>query len=200
MAKNAEGPSKSQLIRDYMTAHPDAAPKDIKAALGTQGVDVSDGLISVIKYGGNKKAAGAKPGKKGRKAAAGAAANGSARGARSDAIRAYLQAHPEATAGQVMEGLKGQGVEVSIGLVSNIKSRLGIKGKRGRRARTAAAAPVAARKSPAAASRGSRSSAGMSAGISAKELVDVKRLVNMIGGISQTRAALDALEEILAVK
>ena len=46
--------NKSQVIRDYIAGHPDAPPKAIRLALSEQGVEVSDGLVGVVKYGGKK--------------------------------------------------------------------------------------------------------------------------------------------------
>lgn len=43
--------NRSQCIRDYIAQHPKATPKAIKQALLKQGVEVSDGLIGVVKYG-----------------------------------------------------------------------------------------------------------------------------------------------------
>ena len=45
-----KGVTKSQAIRDYLAKNPGAAPKAIQAGLKKQGIAVSDGLISVVKY------------------------------------------------------------------------------------------------------------------------------------------------------
>lgn len=71
--KKAGGPARgvmSQAIRDQLALDPSASPKTVQAALKEKGLDVSVGLISAIKYGGNKKG-GAKKGaaKRGRKPA-----------------------------------------------------------------------------------------------------------------------------------
>lgn len=49
--------SKSQAIRDYIAANPNAGPTEIYNALTKQGVAVSKGLVAVVKY---KKPSGAK--------------------------------------------------------------------------------------------------------------------------------------------
>ena len=64
MAKKKSGVSKSQSIRDHLQANPTATPNEIVAALKKQGVKVSQGLASNVKYtSGAKK----KSGKKGTK-------------------------------------------------------------------------------------------------------------------------------------
>lgn len=49
MAKKTNGPNKSQAIRDYYAANPDAKPKQVVEALAAQGVDVSAAFVSTIK-------------------------------------------------------------------------------------------------------------------------------------------------------
>ena len=49
------GVNKSQAIRDYLDRHPGATPKVIIAALGKQGIEVSEGLVSVVKYAPNRR-------------------------------------------------------------------------------------------------------------------------------------------------
>ncbi|MEX0702969.1 MAG: hypothetical protein WD069_12815 [Planctomycetales bacterium] len=48
MAKSSSG-SKSQAIRDYLSAHRGAGPKEVVEKLGEQGVKVSTQLVSVVK-------------------------------------------------------------------------------------------------------------------------------------------------------
>jgi len=58
MAKKSGGPNKSQAIRDYYGAHPDAKPKDIAVELKKMGIDVTPAFISTIRsttMGGAKK-------------------------------------------------------------------------------------------------------------------------------------------------
>jgi hypothetical protein len=62
MAKRVKRGQRSQAIRDYLSANPAAGPKDVIAALKEQGVAVTTGLVSNIKYGGKKSA-----GRRGRK-------------------------------------------------------------------------------------------------------------------------------------
>ena len=53
----------SQAIRDYLAANPSASPNDIVAGLKQQGITVSPGLASNVKYTSRSKA-----GKRGRPA------------------------------------------------------------------------------------------------------------------------------------
>jgi hypothetical protein len=55
MAKRVKRGQRSQAIRDYLSTHPSAGPKDVIAALKEQGVSVTVGLVSNVKYGGKKK-------------------------------------------------------------------------------------------------------------------------------------------------
>jgi 3-methyladenine DNA glycosylase Tag len=49
MAKKSGGPNKSQAIREYYAAHPNAKPKEISAELKKQGIDVTPAFISTIR-------------------------------------------------------------------------------------------------------------------------------------------------------
>lgn len=49
MAKKTGGPNKSQAIREYYTANPDAKPKAVVEALAAQGIEVSPAFVSTIK-------------------------------------------------------------------------------------------------------------------------------------------------------
>lgn len=73
--KAAKGVNKSQAIRDYKAANPDAGPTAIVAALGEQGLTVTSALVSNVlttakkgkktgkKRGRPPKAVGKKPGR-----------------------------------------------------------------------------------------------------------------------------------------
>ena len=50
MAKKQAGKSLSQSIRDHLQANPSATPNQIVEALAKQGVKVSPGLASNVKY------------------------------------------------------------------------------------------------------------------------------------------------------
>ena len=49
MAKKTSGPNKSQAIRDYYAANPEAKPKQVVEALAAQGIEVSAAFVSTIK-------------------------------------------------------------------------------------------------------------------------------------------------------
>lgn len=75
--KATSGVNRSQAIRDYLEIEPEATPKKIVSALAEQGVEVSEGLASNVKYtsqakqrGGWKKVGRGRRGRRG--AAAGA--------------------------------------------------------------------------------------------------------------------------------
>lgn len=97
-------------------------------------------------------------------------------GAKSNAIRTYLAANPDAGPSAVVAALKEQGVNATIGLVSNVKHRLSKpKKKRGR---------------PSASRRGSTNG---HAEISLDQLLAAKQMVDSLGGVEVARVALDAL-------
>lgn len=50
MAKKPERGARSRAIRDYLKEHQSASPNQVVAALKEQGMKVSVGLVSVIKY------------------------------------------------------------------------------------------------------------------------------------------------------
>ena len=67
--KTASGVNKSQAIRDYLAKNPQSSPKTIVEDLKDQGVEVSLGLASAVKYGSGKKTARKKKaGRRGRPA------------------------------------------------------------------------------------------------------------------------------------
>ena len=55
MAKKSKGPNKSQAIRDYYKAHPNAKPKDVVSALKKKGIVVSAQFVSTIRSVSKKK-------------------------------------------------------------------------------------------------------------------------------------------------
>jgi hypothetical protein len=73
MAKKSKV-NKSQAVRDYLSAQPDAMPKDVRAALAKDGIEVSRVLVSTIKNKLNKGSTGKKAAKKAAAVAAAPAA------------------------------------------------------------------------------------------------------------------------------
>ena len=97
------------------------------------------------------------------------------RGTRSAAVREYLQENPSASPKTVVAALKEKGIEVSEGLVSVIKYRkpsgLGRRGRRG-------------------------FALGANGEINAATLLEVKRVVDALGGLEKAREALTTLEQL----
>ncbi len=63
MAKKSKV-NKSQVVRDYLAAHPDAMPKDVRAALAKEGIEVSRVLVSTVKNKVNRASNGNKAARK----------------------------------------------------------------------------------------------------------------------------------------
>lgn len=109
-----------------------------------------------------------------------------ARGSRSQAIRDYLAENPTATPKTIVAGLKDKGIEVTEGLASVIKYGGKKKKKTARgRGRSKKAAPAPA--------RGTR---GRGTELSAEDLLELKRVVDQLGGIDRARKALETLEQL----
>lgn len=122
---------------------------------------------------------------------------------KSQAIRDYYSANPDAKPRQVVDALKEQGVEVSAQFVSTIRSKqLSAPEKKSGRgvgrpkktARKSVGRPSGRRvgRPPAAAET---SKAGL-ANVSAADLFKAKEMVNELGGLANARATLDALDQL----
>lgn len=173
MAKAASG-TKSAAIQEYLAANKAANPKQIVEAMKQKGVEVSLGLASAVKYGKGKRSSAKKARRvtaKGRPAVSG-----------SESIRQFIAKHPGAMPKEIRQGLKQQGVKVSVGLISNVKYGGGKKaGTKKRRTRTAGV-HAAARKT--------------SASVTVEQLLEVKKFADSLGGADQVRKALDTLAEL----
>jgi hypothetical protein len=101
------------------------------------------------------------------------------RGARSQAVRDYLQEHPEASPKEIVDGLKARGIKVKVTLVNSIKYKK--PSKTGRR--HAPSLRVAARKAGA-------------AEVTVEQLLECKRLADSMGGIDRVRNAVELLEQL----
>ena len=101
------------------------------------------------------------------------------RGARTQAVRDYLAEHPDASPKEIVAGLAERGVKVKITLANSIKYKSATPRKR----RRAPSARMAARKT--------QGFAG-----TFEQLVEVKRLVEAMGGIDNLRRSLDMLEQL----
>jgi len=174
MAKFEHG-SKSQAIAEYLAKNPAAGVNQIVEDLKQQGIDVSLGLAKVVKYGkkGKKRSA--------RRAARPAAANGKSVSS-SELIRRFIARHPRAMPKEIGVGLREQGIVVSPGLISNVK--YGSRGKKEHRRKGRAPAARSA----------ARTTSLMS--VTIEQLLDVKRLADSLGGVTQLRTALETLDQL----
>jgi len=175
MAKAASG-TKSAAIQEYMAANKEANVQQIFDALKEKGVKVSLGLVKAVKYG--------KKGKKvtARKVRRATAANGQPAVSGSESIRQFIAAHPGAMPKEIRQGLKQQGVKVSLALISNVKYSSGKKAGKKQRKLRASVIHAAARRT--------------SAAVTVEQLLEVKKFADSVGGADQVRKALDTLEQL----
>lgn len=98
-------------------------------------------------------------------------------GSKSAAVADFMKKNPNLTAKQIHEGLIKQGVKVSLATVNKVKYS---KPKQKKTARKASPAPAAVQSSK----------------ISVEGLLQVKGLVDSLGGIQQTKEALELLDQL----
>ena len=101
------------------------------------------------------------------------------RGVKTQAVRDYISANPDANPKAIAAGLKFQGLTVKLGLVNSVKYSKRERTRKGR-------APVlhaAARKTS-------------SPVVTVDQLIEVKRLADSLGGIGAVRQAIDMLEQL----
>jgi len=98
-------------------------------------------------------------------------------GSKSAAVADFMKKNPKLTAKQIHEGLTKQGVKVSLATVNKVKYS---KPKRKKAARKATATPATA----------------SSSDINVEGLLQVKGLVDSLGGIQQTKEALELLDQL----
>ncbi len=84
MARAKDGTNKSEAIREYLTANPDAGAKAVVEALGKKGIEVKEGLVYAVKGSMKEKAKRKKKIAKAAMAAAKPSSNGQA--SKSDAV------------------------------------------------------------------------------------------------------------------
>jgi hypothetical protein len=101
------------------------------------------------------------------------------RGAKTQAVRDYIAAHPEANPKAIVEGLGEQGMKVKVTLVNGIKYN---KSRRTGKRRSLVARAAARRTSM--------------RGVTIEQLLEVKRFADSVGGADQVRHALDMLEQL----
>ena len=95
-------------------------------------------------------------------------------GSKSAAIRDYIASNPNAKPKEILTGLKARGIDVSVGLVSVVKYAKPKSGKKPGRP------------------KGTKSARGLSA----DQLLAAKALADSLGGIKNTREALDLIEKL----
>jgi hypothetical protein len=171
--ETAERGAKSRAIREYLSAHPKSGPQQIVDGLKEQGIEVSFGLASAVKY--RKKNKGARAGKSARRTVA-----SDKPVSRSELIRRYIASHPDEKPKAIEHGLKQKGIKVSLALIGRVKYAKGAKPRPGRRPRSHVVR-VAARAIP-------------SMAVTFEQLLEVKRLADSLGGADQVRQALDNLD------
>ena len=96
---------------------------------------------------------------------------------KSHAIRTFMEQNAGASTSEIVAGLAGQGIDVTPGLVSNIKyttskKKPGRKGKVGRPPRSS------------------------DDSVSVSALIEAKKLVNQVGSLELARRALDTLQRL----
>ena len=105
------------------------------------------------------------------------------RGAKSQAIRAYLEQHPKAPAADVVSALNAQGIKVTPAFVYALRSVSKRKTRKMRRRRTTSGANGSSRaKTP--------------NQLTAEQLLATKALADRLGGTTPLRAALEVLEKL----
>src|SRR4051812_48717225 len=106
------------------------------------------------------------------------------RGAKSQAIRIYLEQHPNASAPDVVTALKGQGITVTPAFVYQLRSAAQRKARQGRRRRT----------TPSRTNGTGRVKAKNH--LTAEQLLATKELADRLGGMASLRTALEVLEKL----
>ena len=108
---------------------------------------------------------------------------------KSEAVREYARANPAAKPREIAEALTAEGVPVSSHVVSQVlynAKKKGVMKKRGKKARRAKATA----KAPRAAAKTRSSGDGM------EQLLEAKRLADMVGGVDKAKKLLDNLAKL----
>jgi hypothetical protein len=107
MAKaKTNGITRSQSIRDYLTANPTSTAKEVVVALGKTGVKVNEGLVYAVKGGmKERKRRKARVVKAAKAASSSASSNGQA--SKADALTMILEVRALATKAGGFDNLKG---------------------------------------------------------------------------------------------
>ena len=111
--------NRSQAIRDHFKSNPKATTQEVVDALASHGITVTPNLVTTVKSKHIKKRAAKKAAKK---TAASQVADTKPEANKSQSIRDYLKANKKAKAQEVVDALAKEGIKVSVGLVTNVKS------------------------------------------------------------------------------
>ena len=174
MAK-AERGAKSRAIQEYLSVNPASGPQQIVDALKAQGIEVSFGLASAVKYKKPKRKVSARKSAM-RKVSTDKPITGS------ELIRQYIARHPAEMPRAIELGLKQEGVKVSMALIGRVKYAKAKKVGRRRKAKTLMVRAAA------------RSTSFAS--VTIEQLLEVKKFADSLGGADQLRQALDTLEQL----
>ena len=169
MASEKRG-ARSEAIRNFIAANPEAGPKAVVEGLKLQGIEVSANLVSSIKYG-----------KKAVRTSAPGARRGRARLSASESIRRMLAKNPGSGPKEIREKLAKKGINVSSGLISFVKFNF------------KNSAQAAALKAPVVQSAARKTALPQ---IGFEQLIEVKKVADLLGGAEQLRQALDMLAQL----
>ena len=115
---------------------------------------------------------------------------------KTQAVRDYLKAHPKAAPSEIAAALNKQGVKITAGHVSNIKSQI----NKMRKTKKAAAKPVAARpvvKAPAPEPAAAEKKADT---VTFEQVRAVTQTVKVIGGFARLNELLALIKEVGGLK
>lgn len=110
-----------------------------------------------------------------------------ARGGRSEAIREYLEKHPEAKPKEIREALASAKIDVSPALVAQVSSKFRHGGKKAAGGKRGAKASATA------------NGTAHAYGSTTDQLVRTKKFVKEVGSVDQARQALSDLEAFESV-
>ena len=176
--KNNSGPTKTDIVRDYLAGNPTAPASQIVSDLKPYGI--SRALAAKVKSRYGKKTARKKPGRKPRTTTPAASSAG---GSKADAIRKVAKSMPKPFRPRdVRAVLAEQGIHATTTMIGKVLRSMGMKRKRRRRKAAAGGATPAV--------------AANSAALNIDDLVAAKKLVGQVGSIEKVKVALAALARL----
>jgi len=115
---------------------------------------------------------------------------------KSQTIRDYCAANPDAKPLEVAAAMKAQGLDVNAQFVSTVKSNAKKSKKTGRRGRPAGASNKVAAPKKQAAKQPATKASSASGEVSLDALLNAKKLIAEMGGVENARNALTVLEQL----